>query len=90
MSLRSIALALLTATSSLALGCGEATTDAPVGQGEYRWGLLNEDSLVPDAPQYLVNKARGARAPRPSTCPSVASPSRSERRAPSLSSSASS
>ncbi|HSO34166.1 MAG TPA: hypothetical protein VLT33_16640 [Labilithrix sp.] len=60
MSSRSLALALLLGTSSLALGCGDAATEAPVGQGEYRWGLLDEDSLVPDAPQYLVNKARGA------------------------------
>ena len=60
MFVRTLALALLVGTSSLAVACGEAETDVPVGQGEYRWGLLNDDSLVPEAPQYLVNKARGA------------------------------
>lgn len=51
-----VALALLVG----AVACGEAPSDVPVGQGEYRWGLLDDDSLVPDAPQYLINKARGA------------------------------
>jgi hypothetical protein len=51
------AIALLVCTAA----CGEAPSDGPVGQGEYGWGFLNEDSLVPDAPQYLVNKTRGAK-----------------------------
>ena len=44
------------------VGCGgDRAGGEPVGQGEYRWGFLNEDSLVPTSPQYLVNKTRSAK-----------------------------
>ena len=55
--LSSLGLALLVG----AVACSDAgEADGPSSAAESRWGFLNESSLVPDAPQYLVNKPRGA------------------------------
>lgn len=38
-----------------------ASSDGPSAGVESRWGFLNDASLTPDAPQFLVNKTRGAK-----------------------------
>jgi hypothetical protein len=56
---RVLPLGLLLLLGSVACGSA-APTDGPSAAAEARWGFLSESSLVPDAPQYLVNKPRGA------------------------------
>jgi hypothetical protein len=48
------------ATGSAACN-GPASSDGASAGVESRWGFLNDASLTPDAPQFLVNKARGAK-----------------------------
>ena len=59
MLLRTVPLALALLVAGVA--CGGTGSEEKVGQGEYHWGFLNEDSLVPSSPQYLVNKTRNAK-----------------------------
>jgi hypothetical protein len=52
-----IAVALFVSSS----GCSTSDrTEPPTGELESRWGFLNDESLVPTSPQYLVNKSRNA------------------------------
>jgi hypothetical protein len=52
-----LACALLAGASS---ACGtSAQHDDPSAETEARWGFLDDVALKPDAPQFLVNKARG-------------------------------
>jgi hypothetical protein len=58
----SLALVLLAAAASGSAACsGPASSDGPTAGVESRWGFLNDASLTPNAPQFLVNKARGAK-----------------------------
>ena len=63
-SLRRLAVFLLAAGPACA-GVACSTSSPSGGEAtagvESRWGFLNDESLTPDAPQFLVNKARGAK-----------------------------
>jgi hypothetical protein len=59
-------LALVVLATATAAACGGvACTTSSAGEStagvESRWGFLNDESLTPEAPQFLVNKARGAK-----------------------------
>jgi hypothetical protein len=43
------------------VACSTASSGETTMGVASRWGFLNDDSLTPEAPQFLVNKARGAK-----------------------------
>ncbi len=61
--LHRLGLVLLTAASATgSAACnGPSSSDGASAGVESRWGFLDDASLTPDAPQFLVNKARGAK-----------------------------
>jgi hypothetical protein len=61
--LHHLGLVLLTAVgATCSAACNSpASSDGASAGVESRWGFLNDASLTPEAPQFLVNKARGAK-----------------------------
>jgi hypothetical protein len=61
--LHRLGLVLLTAASATGSGAcsGPASSEGASAGVESRWGFLDDASLTPEAPQFLVNKARGAK-----------------------------